>query len=152
MAIPGEIVDWFRSVFADANKRLCEKIFNVPNFPEPHLDTTLIEHLMGYASPQKFASNWAIRIDTHYIGGLSHYHRWEVADIGVFVFFQKRGKLVRQKVALLQSKRLYPSTGDVIELEDYDFMVGMARIAARPSNPATMLSKREFKFDDESAY
>jgi hypothetical protein len=32
---------------------------------------------------------------------------------------------IRQKVALLQSKRLYPVVGDVQELESYDYMVGM---------------------------
>ena len=91
MDIPTEIVDWFRGIFADVNKRLSEKMLNVPAIHETHLDTTLIEHLLGYATPHRFPSQWAIRIDTHYIGGLRHFRTWEIADIGVFVFSSEQG-------------------------------------------------------------
>jgi len=152
MAIPKEIVDWFRGVFADANRRLAEKMLNAPATPEPTFDLTLIEHLTNYAAPRKFKSEWAIRIDTHYLGGLRHFRSWEVADIGVFVFFSKKGKLVRRKVALLQSKRLFPRTGDVDHLEEYDYRVGMARIAARDSDLASIMAQRKFLFTKASKY
>jgi hypothetical protein len=152
LAIPKEIVDWFRGVFADANRRLSEKMLNAPATPEPTFDLTLIEHLTNYAAPRKFKSEWAIRIDTHYLSGLRHFRSWEVADIGVFVFFSKKGKLVRRKVALLQSKRLFPRTGDVDHLEEYDYRVGMARIAARDSDLASMMSQRKFLFTKASKY
>jgi len=145
-------MDWFRYVFEDANRHLCEKIQNVPNIPEPHLDTTFISHLMGYASPMRLAGQWAIKIDTHFIGGLSQFRSWEIADIGVFVFFQQAGKLVRQKVALLQSKRLYPDVGDVVELETYDYWLGMARLGAKQGSQAPLLAQRTFSFSMESAY
>src|SRR5487761_1823352 len=55
------------------------------------------------------------------------------AQVGVGLPFQRalRVHLLRRiferKVALLQSKRLYPKTGDVAVLERYDYMIGMAR-------------------------
>jgi len=72
MAIPKEIVDWFRGIFEEVNRRLCEKMGNVPNTPETNFDLALIEHLTNYAAPRKFKSDWAIRIDTHYLGALRH--------------------------------------------------------------------------------
>jgi hypothetical protein len=152
MAIPQEIVDWFRSVFADANRRLSEKMLNAPATPEPTFDLTLIEHLTSYAAPRKFRSDWAIRIDTHYLGGLRHFRSWEVADIGVFIFFTKRGLLVRRKVALLQSKRLFPTSGEVDHLEEYDYRLGMARIGARDTDLASMMAQRKFSFSKASKY
>jgi hypothetical protein len=153
VAIPSEIIEWFRAIFASANRRLAEKLLNVPAIPESHLDTTLVEHLSGYATPRRFRSDWTIRLDTHYIGGLRHFiGRWEVADIGVLIFFQQRGRLIRRKVALLQSKRLYPKSGQVIELEQYDFMVGMARLGERDQNPPSMLATRRFRFDTSCRY
>jgi hypothetical protein len=152
MAIPGEVVDWFRGVFADANRRLAEKMLNAPATPEPTFDLTFIEHLTNYAAPRRFKSDWAIRIDTHYLGGLRHFRSWEVADIGVFVFFAKKGRMVRRKVALLQSKRLFPKSGAVDHLEEYDVRLGMARIAAKDENLASMMAERTFAFSKACKY
>lgn len=152
MAIPPDIIDWFRDIFAEANKRLSEKIRNSPAIHETYLDMTLIEHLLGYAAPHLFPSQWVIRIDTHYIGGLHHFESWEIADIGVFVFFQRSGRLIRQKVALLQSKRLYPVTGNVDHLDKSDYVIGMARIGMRDPNAPSMLAERLFKFTVTSRY
>ena len=152
MILPTEIIDWFRHVFAGANRRLAEKILNVPAVPEPHLDTTLIEHLSGYAAPRRFPSDWIVRVDTHYIGGLRHFYgQWEIADIGLLVFIQQRGQLVRRKVALLQCKRLYPASAQVDVLESYDFMIGMARLGERDARAASMLAARRFDFNEGTA-
>jgi len=43
MAIVQKIVDRFRGNFADVNRRLCEKMCNVPATPETNFDLTLIE-------------------------------------------------------------------------------------------------------------
>jgi hypothetical protein len=152
MAIPQEIVDWFRGIFADVNRRLCEKMCNVPGTPETNFDLAFIEHLTNYAAPRKFKSDWAIRIDTHYLGALRHLNNWEVADIGVFVFFTKNRKVVRRKVALLQSKRLFPLKGDVEHLEEYDYRIGMARIAAKGTNLASMMAQRVYEFTEACRY
>jgi hypothetical protein len=150
--LPNFIINWIRTVFADVNRRVSEKILNVPGAPEPSLDLTFIEHLTNYSAPQKFASDWAVRLDTHYLGGLAHFGQWEIADIGVFVFFQRKGKMLRRKVALLQSKRLYPTNRDVEHVERYDYVVGMARIANRPDNVAPLLLEGVFEFSDASEY
>ena len=150
--IPTDIVSWFRTVFAASNRRLSERIQNAPATPESHLDTTFIEHLYAYSTPRSFPSGWAIRIDTHYLGGLRHFRGWEIADIGVFVFFRHAGLLIRQKVALLQSKRLYPTAGDIDYLDAYDFRVGIARLAQREKHAPSMLAQRLLTFDDSSAY
>jgi hypothetical protein len=49
MAIAKQVVDWFRSVFPDANRDACERIYRVPGTPEPHLDTGFVSYLMNYA-------------------------------------------------------------------------------------------------------
>lgn len=150
--IPKEIIDWFRSIFADANRRLAEKMLNAPATPEPTFDLTFIEHLTNFAAPRKFRSDWAVRIDTHYLGGLRHFRSWEVADIGVFVFFTRKRRLIRRKVALLQSKRLFPTSGDVDHVEEYDYRIGMPRIAARDPDLASMMAERTFSFSQTSRY
>ena len=152
MDIPIEIISWFRSVFEVSNRRLAEKIQNSPAIHESHLDTTLVEHLMGYSAPRMFPSGWTIRIDVHYLGGLRRFNGWEIADIGVFVFFQRGGSLIRQKVALLQSKRLYPKSGEINHLEEYDYRVGMARLGQRDRHAPSMMSQRLFTFEKTSRY
>ena len=152
MSIPAEVVDWFRDVFAALNRRLSEKIENAPPIPETHLDTTFIEHLNAYSSPRAFPTGWAIRIDTHYLGGMRHFYSWEIADLGVFVFFQQNGTLIRQKVALFQCKRLYPTAGDIDHLEEYDYRIGMARLASRDRYAPSMMTHRLFEFQESSRY
>lgn len=152
MTIPTDIVDWFRNIFSASNRRLAERIQNAPNIPEQHLDVTFVEHLMEYTTPRVFKSGWAIRIDTHYLGGLRRYRGWEIADIGMFVFFMRDGKLVRQKVALLQSKRLYPTSGDIDYIEEYDYRIGMARLAQRDKDAPSMMAQRSFVFAETSRY
>ncbi len=152
MSIPGEIIDWFRDIFAACNRRLAERIQSAPATPEPHLDTTFIEHLMKYSAPRAFKTGWAIQIDTHYLGGMRHFNGWEIADIGVLLFFQRAGSLIRQKVALLQSKRLYPTAGEIDHLDEYDFRIGMARLGQREQNAPSMMAQRSFSFEGTSRY
>src|ERR1700744_6718 len=105
---PREVISYVRSVFGQANKRISEKIARVPNCSEPSLDLTLIEHLTQFAAPYVVAPGWVVRLDIHFLGGLRHFRHWEVADIGLLVFAKQGSTVVAQKVALLQSKRLYP--------------------------------------------
>jgi hypothetical protein len=104
--IPQDVRDWFRDVFRGCNERISEKLSNNPNLPEESLDLTWIEHLSQYASPVTLKSSWTIKIETHYLGGLRHFYRWEIADIGLLIFFRRGGIVERSKVGLLQSKRL----------------------------------------------
>ena len=126
--IPRDVVDYVRNVFVVCNRRIGRKIAAVPNASEQSLDLTMIEHLSQYSAPTILPSDWTVRIDIHYLGGRRHFDRWEVADIGVLLFLRRAGKLVRSKVALFQSKRLYPDSGDIDEEEAADYHVGFARL------------------------
>lgn len=112
---PAEVHRYVSKVFADANRRLCEKIAHVPNCSEPSLDMTLVEHLSQYSGPQVVAPGWAVRIDVHYLGGMRHFYGWEIADIGLLLFCKKAGAVVSKKVALLQSRRLYPINKELLK-------------------------------------
>jgi hypothetical protein len=50
--IPEDVVAWFRSVFASANERVCERLANVPNIRETSLDDGLIEALIPDTAPR----------------------------------------------------------------------------------------------------
>lgn len=150
--IPAEVTSWLREVFASCNERISMKMTLGPNFPEETFDLTWIEHLSHYATPVTLATNWRAKIDTHYLGGLRHYYGWEVADVGVLLFVRRNGRVVRSKVALLQSKRLYPTNNRVSEEGKTDYRVGFARLAD-PEDLATSLGvEAEFEFTSESKY
>jgi hypothetical protein len=127
--IPEDVTEWIRTVFRACNERITEKLSNNPNLPEESLDLTWIEHLSQYASPVTLSSSWIVKIETHYLGGLRHFRNWEIADIGVLMFFCQAGALKRSKVALLQSKRIYPSNNTVQEEDRIDYEIGFARLA-----------------------
>ena len=98
------------------------------------------------------SENWTVRLDTHFIGGRRHFFGWEVADIGVLVLFKKNGKLLKRKVALLQSKRLYPLSGIVKEETREDMTIGIS-VLIQGSDVGIPLSTRyTYKFDKRSKY
>jgi hypothetical protein len=151
-AFPPEVISYIRNVFAKANRRISEKIARVPNCSEPSLDLTFIEHLTQFAAPRVVAPGWTVKLDVHFLGGLRHFHRWEIADIGLLVFAKQGTAVVAQKVALLQSKRLYPSSQGVIEETLFDYQVGFANLL--PGGPSAPLigKKHQFKFTEQSKY
>jgi hypothetical protein len=116
LPIPADVIRWFRTVFAQCNRKLARTMSIVPNVAEPALDMALIDHLTQYGAPQVLDSGWTVRVDTHFLGGLRHFSgKWEIADIGLLVHYRKNGKVLRSKAAVLQSKRLYPKAGAVKE-------------------------------------
>jgi hypothetical protein len=150
--IPTEILDWFRALFAECNARITEKLSLHPNLPEESLDLTWIEFLSHYSSPVAVAANWLVKIETHYLGGLRHFYRWEVADIGLLLFVRRQGVLTKSKVALLQSKRLYPSNARVTEEGKVDYEIGFARLADPEDLARSIAVEAEFRFDDNCRY
>ena len=149
---PTPVISYVRSIFAGANRRVSEKFARVPNCSEPSLDLTLIEHLTRYAAPRVVAPGWTVKLDVHFLGGLRHFYRWEIADIGVLVFAKHGQSVVGKKVALLQSKRLYPKSHAVIEEAQVDYEIGFANLL--PGGPSTqsIATPHRFKFTDSSAY
>ncbi len=113
--IPADVRAWLHGVFVGCNGRVARTITQVPTTHEVPLDMTFIQHFLGVSAPRRFPSGWTVEISTHYLGGGRHFsewddfpRRWEIADIGMLVIFRQAGKMLRSKVALLQSKRLYP--------------------------------------------
>lgn len=151
-SFPSEVHHYVSSVFRTANRRVCEKIANVPNCPEPSLDLTLIEHLSQFSGPRVVAPGWAVRIDIHYLGGLRHFYGWEVADIGVLVFAKQGSSVVAKKTALLQSKRLYPSTGAIAEESPEDFRMGFGGLLPSQVSTKSLSLAHAFEFKSSSKY
>lgn len=149
--VPSDVIDWVRSVFSAANVRITEKLDTNPKAPEESLDLTWIEQLSRYSSATTFGSNWTAWIQTHYLGGMRHFYRWEIADIGVLVFLRLPEEKV-SKVALLQSKRLYPRASSVQEETMSDFEVGFARLADPEDEALPLSMAADFRFDGDCVF
>lgn len=150
--IPEEVFVWLRNVFADCDARVTAKLSNIPNVPEASLDMTWIEHLTQFSSPVRLSSGWIIKIETHFLGGLRHFHRWEIADIGILLFVRRGGRIERSKVALLQSKRLYPTNSLVREEHVVDYEIGFSRLADPEDLARSMNFQSDFEFTEECRY
>ncbi len=109
--LPDDVLAFLENIFEACNLAVSRKISKMPNVHETSLDMTFIEHLSNYSAPVRLGSGWTVRLDTYYLGGGRHFGSWEIADIGFLVMFRQAGQFVRSKVALLQSKRLYPTSG-----------------------------------------
>jgi hypothetical protein len=152
MDIPSDVIEWVRTVFGAGNERISQKMSNNPNLPEESLDLSWIEHLSHYSAPVTLGSDWTIEIETHFLGGMRHWHRWEIADMGLLLFAQLGRGETLNKTALFQSKRLYPDVGGVEEETRSDYEYGFGRLAdpevlARPIN-----LERTFSFGEKSTY
>lgn len=150
--IPADVKNYIENVFRDCNNRVARKISQNPNTWETSLDLTLIEHISNYSVPVRLGSNWVIRIDTHYLGGMRHWRNWEVADIGILLFFRKNGKTVKSKVTLLQSKRLYANEIEFEEDEKINYEIGFGRLYRSDESFNELLKPRTFHFDNDSRY
>lgn len=162
--IPDDVVAWFRGVFADANRSVCERLVNLPNVRETSLDDGLIEALIPESAPTLLPSGAIVRMDTHNIGGLRRLGgpewdwdrpfrgRWETADIAVLVFVYRGDALIAKKIGLLQSKRLYPENNDVEDEDEIAFRHGMNAFLRRDDQQAAVALHRDFVFDDECVY
>lgn len=151
-AIPADAITYVRDVFAECNSRVTEKLSMAPNVQEESLDLSWIEQLSHRSSPTTLPSSWTVAIESHYLGGLRHFRNWEIADIGVLVFVRLPGGAHINKVALLQSKRLYPSHGEVREETRGDFETGIARLADPESFSLSVGLARSYTFEAESRY
>lgn len=162
--IPDDVVAWFRSIFASANRRVCERLVNLPNVRETSLDDGLIEALIPDSAPMLLPSGAIVRMDTHNIGGLRRLggppwdwdypmrRRWETADIAILVFVYRGDTMVAKKIGLLQSKRLYPENNDVEAEDEIGFMYGMNAFLRREGQQAAAALHRGFVFNDACIY
>lgn len=152
IAIPSDVSTWLRSVFRECNEQITEKLCNNPNIQEEWLDYAWIEYLTRVSSPIRLGSEWTVKLRVHYLGGLRHYGTWEIADIGLLLFFRVGGRVVQSKVALLQSKRLYPSNMAVVEETWTDYEIGLARLADPEDLAHSIALDAVFDFDEYCRY
>jgi len=162
--IPDDVVAWFRSVFADANRSVCERLVNLPNIRETSLDDGLIEALIPDSAPTLLPSGAIVRMDAHNIGGLRRLgaphldwdfpqrRRWETADIAILVFVYRRDTLVAKKIGLLQSKRLFPTNQDVEDEDEIGFLHGMNAFIRRDGHQAAAALHRTYTFDETCTF
>ena len=152
-AIPDHIIDWIRDVFEQVNWKISATLSRIPTTWETTLDHSLIGHLAEFSAPFRFASNWVVNLDTHFIGGGRFWGTWEIADLGLLIVFRRAGRVIGTKLALLQSKRLYP---DEIEVErdihKLDYMIGFGRLLESDSEYQGIVKPRTFHFTESSKY
>lgn len=157
--IPTDVRQWLRGAFRSCNEQVSGIVSQVPTTHEPALDMAFIQHFAGMAAPFRLPSDWLVRVQTHFLGGGRHFAdlphlppRWEIADIGVLVQFRQDGRTLRSKVALLQSKRLYPDELDWDEDSPLDYIAGFGRLYEPDDAWSVITAPRPFTFTTDSRY
>lgn len=156
--LPYDVIDWLKGVFRRCNIEAASKLTLVPNCHEPWIDFAIIENLQRVSAPYRFKSDWLVNIDTHWLGSApmwpEDYPRWEIADIGFLVMFRTATELVRTKVALLQSKRLYAEKQrpESIEEKRHYYWRGFGRMFSTDEKFAEMTRPKLFQFSNDSEY
>jgi hypothetical protein len=150
--IPPDVREWIRDAFAGCNQRVAAKMSRIPTVHETSLDLSFVEEISQLAVPVRLPSSWTIRLDTHYLGGMRHWGSWEIADIGFLVLMRRGGKVIRSKIALLQSKRLYPIEQDYEEDTPIDYYRGFGRLWQSDESFLQVTQPREFHFQETSRY
>lgn len=151
--LPSEVIAYVLKVFRTCDRELSLRIARVPNVHETSLDMALIDKLSEFASPALVSSNWTVRIDTHFLGGRRHFHSWEVADIGLLVFIRLGRRVQAMKVALLQSKRLFPLSGsNVASVALDDYQIGFGRLLPSEESTVQLARQTTYRFEPSSKY
>jgi hypothetical protein len=150
--LPSDVLNSLKAIFADCNHRISKKLSDNPNIHEESLDFTFIETFSHFEAPMTLPSGWTLRFETHFLGGGRHFGNWEIADIGLLVMVRSAGKTAWNKVALLQSKRLYPDETDFEEGSIFDYMIGFRRLFEQDDEWAELVKPRIFTFSQSSRY
>ena len=112
----------------------------------------LISYFARHQGPVRLNSNWIVRIDAHFIGGGRHFGTWEVADIGLMMIFRHNRKVVRSKISLLQSKKLYANSLNYVEDSRYVRRFGLGRLLLTDDEHAAFVVDRLLRFTLNSRY
>jgi hypothetical protein len=86
------------------------------------------------------------------IGGLRRIQKWEVGDIGIVVFVARANKIVARKIALLQTKRLYPENNEVEDDDPVGYLYGFNAMVLQDPNPISMTLERRSDFNSQCKY
>lgn len=150
--IPKDAIEHFRGAFAEANRVATERLVNVPNIRETTLDDALVDALIPFSPPKLLKSGAVVEMDVHNIGGLRRLYHWETADIAVLVYIYRGKRVIAQKIAMLQTKRLFPKNNDVLDDDPEGFRYGMNAFLNRDSLSPLAVLKRQFDFDATCLY
>jgi hypothetical protein len=150
--LPQEVLDYVRGVFAKCKRRAASKMSRMPTTHETALDFSLIEGISALGAPQQLSGRWVIRLDAHYLGGGRHFGEWEIGDIGLIVVIREHGTVRLRKVAILQSKRLYPNEQAFEEDTPLDYAIGFARLMPDDVTALAAEEQRLFTFTTDSRY
>jgi hypothetical protein len=149
--LPSDVVDYVYDVFQTANDEVAAQLERMPTTHEEFLDLALVAQLARASGPYVVPSGTIVDLDVHFVGGGRHWGRYEVADIGVIVNFRRGAELLRTKVVLLQSKRLYPKGAAADPTNSGVIKPGGFGSLMNPSVAAAS-AVRTFRFDRESRY
>jgi hypothetical protein len=148
--LAADVVSYLREVFDIANRRVTARLDRMPTTHEETLDFALIDALAEARGPHQTSSGTVVDVDAHFVGSGRHWDRWEVADLGVIINFRRVNVLLRTKVVLLQSKRLYPREAEFTEDLGLVRPGGFGSLMVQ-SLPAT-LGQHLFRFDETCRY
>ena len=150
VTIPQDVLDMLRRIFGAGNAEVSNMLSRQPMSREDHLDQALITYLDKQSPEVAPHSGWIVDCETHFLGNGRHFGVWEIADIGVLIILRRGDTVVWSKVAVLQSKRLFP-LGSVHD-EDAErarFRWGFGRLHGSYDVSAV---RRTYNFTEESTY
>lgn len=150
--IPEDVKIYIRKHFAKCNKSVASDLSLFPAIHEESLDMNLIGYWSKNQQPVKLKSGWTVRVDAHFIGGGRHFGTWEVADIGLMIVFRKKGKVIRSKLAFLQSKKLYANSLLFNKENPYIRRFGMGRLLVTQPEHNDIIKPRLLHFTEASKY
>ncbi|MEZ5594256.1 MAG: hypothetical protein R3F53_27585 [Gammaproteobacteria bacterium] len=150
--IPDDVTDHVKKLFANCNNGVSADLSTFPAIHEESLDYNLIAYFSRNQMPVKLPSNWIVRIDAHFIGGGKHFITWEVADIALMMVFRNKGKVVRSKIVIIQSKKLYANTLKCREESEYVRSFGLGRMIVPDEDHAELIEDKILVFKDSSRY
>lgn len=149
--LPADVVDYVTDAFLQANVAASRHLDRMPTMHETNLDFAFIGALAAASGPHLSSSGVVVDLEVHFVGGGRHWDaRWEVADIGLLVNFRRSGVLVRTKVLLLQSKRLYPTETEFVEFRSLHRLGGFGSLMEPSWLPAS--EPRTFTFTADCRY
>lgn len=151
--IPDDVRSYILGIFSGCNDKISGQLSTFPAIHEGNLDMNFISYFAERQYPIKLASNWIVRIDVHFIGGGRHFANWEVADIAIMMIFRRSRRVLRSKIVLIQSKKLYADPLHYKEEEDPRIrQFGLGRLLVSDEEHQEIIAKRQLSFDDKSIY
>ncbi len=150
--IPNYVSEYIKSHFSSCNNQVTENLSTFPAIHEESLDMNFISYFSQNQTPVMLPCNWVIRIEAHFIGGGRHFVTWEVADIGLMIVFRRKGRVVKSKLALLQSKKLYANSLEYSEESKYIRRSGLGRLVVPDEDHLELIEDKLLVFKENSKY